>query len=123
MNANKISILVTLSFCLYSLTRGQDIDIEVFKNLSEINQKWLRFTSIPEVARLLQLPPYSYHSNKFISGALNLSELYDVNESLTPDGGYVEEGHQCSDDVVQMLSNLDSSWALQSKCFLFYFFS
>lgn len=103
---------------LLSLGQSQDIDIGgPWKRLSVTHQKWLQRTSIPEAARLLQNPPYSYHTSDFRSDALNLSKFISDDGPLSSDT-FMDNGTsnaKCSDDLIQVLSNLGSQWALQSK--------
>lgn len=79
-----------------------------------MNQKWLQYTSIPEVARLLQYPPYKYHSIDFTFDSLNLSTPNSENDGFFWDTINDNDNHsKCSDDVIQVLLNLESQWALQ----------
>lgn len=102
------------------LPLGQSKDIDIggpWKSLSETHQKWLQRTSIPETARLLQYPPYIYHTSDFTSDALNLSKFISDDGPLSWDT-FMDNGTsnaKCSDDLIQVLINLESQWALQSK--------
>ncbi|GFR19833.1 hypothetical protein TNCT_672201 [Trichonephila clavata] len=102
-----IIFAVFLSAC-----RAENDTFKSFQKLSELNEKWLQATSNPEVAMILQHPPYSYHSNN-LAPNLNVSEVLLIkNEteiSTTPEGSI----KSCSDDLVQILYNLKSDWARQ----------
>lgn len=119
-----IFILYTfISGFLLPFGQSQEIDIGgPWKRLSEIHQKWLQYTSIPEAARLLQYPPYSYHTSDFRSDALNLSKFISDDVLFSWDT-FMDNGTtnaKCSDDLIQVLSNLESQWALQSKLVYYY---
>ncbi|PRD27959.1 UNVERIFIED_CONTAM: nrf-6 [Trichonephila clavipes] len=102
-----IIFAVFLSAC-----RAENDALESFQKLSELNEKWLQATSIPEAAMILHHPPYSYHSNE-LAPNLNVSEFplmkNETEISTTPEGTI----KSCSDDLVQILYNLKSDWARQ----------
>ncbi|GFU02341.1 nose resistant to fluoxetine protein 6 [Nephila pilipes] len=100
-------ILAVLSSC-----RAENDALNAFQELSEMNEKWLQATSIPEAAILLRHPPYSYHSKNLALNE-NFSEFSlmknETENFTTPEG----EIKSCSDDMAQIIYNLKSSWARQ----------
>lgn len=101
---------------IFYLVPGQDVNLETFRSLNDINQEWLQHTSHPEIARLLQLPPYIYHTN--VDGLTSGFNIFDLlegkNESRNATLEYIEKG-KCSDDIIQIAESYSSQWALQSE--------
>lgn len=102
---------IFLSGYIFYWAQGQHIDIGVLQNLSENNQKWLQLNSIPEFARLLQYPPYVYHSSEYATDPLSLANIDTKNRFGNLSIDLAVDG-KCSDDLIQILSNLKSQWAL-----------
>lgn len=108
----RILLLVSL-FCV-CWSSVEDVQFEVLKRLSDLDQKWMQVHSMPEMAMVLQSPPYSYHTKGLLNN-LNLGEVIaKINESRTANRS--ENGvRSCSDDLVDVLFNIESEWALKSK--------
>ncbi|XP_035213460.1 uncharacterized protein LOC118187364 isoform X2 [Stegodyphus dumicola] len=109
----KIILYVFGTFlCLAEAT--DEVSIEIFKTLSELNDRWLQAISIPEAAMLLKHPPYSHHVKRQSLSHVNISEiLSQKNYSYSANEATEGTVRSCSDDLVQIIYNVESEWALQ----------
>lgn len=105
-----------LFLCLFSVfhVKSEDVQAEILKKLSVLGQKWLQVHSRPEMAMVLQSPPFSYHTKDLLS---NLYPAANVTESHITVKSTAKGVRSCSDDLVQIVYNIESEWALESKSF------
>jgi hypothetical protein len=107
---------ILLFVCLFCACHvdAEDVQAEVLKKLSLLDQQWLQVHSIPEMAMVLQSPPFSYHTKGLLSN-LNLDAALanNVNESRFAVKPTAKGVRSCSDDLVQIVYDIKSEWALK----------
>ncbi|CAL1287085.1 unnamed protein product [Larinioides sclopetarius] len=96
---------------LLFLCKAEDDQLKVFEKLSELNEKWLLANSLPETAELLRYPPYSYYSNDLFPH-VNISDVLLKSAFDSPTTSE-ESNEKCSDDLTQIVYNVESEWARQ----------